>query len=86
MTKQESGLVTAIKNHIILWAAVLTCVGLLVNFLSMKFLLERIDMVKCSCTNTRVEASGNHLSLFQRSDPAEQLAREILQDKGEIKK
>lgn len=77
---------TAIKNHILLWAMILICIGLVVNFLSIKFLLEKIDSVRCVCHGMKVEASGNHMTVHTSSeDPIQQLAREQLISRGLIK-
>lgn len=85
MSEQEETLVTAIKRHITICVAIVVVLFMIVNLYSVKCLLERIETVRCHCSNMKVEANNSGINISQRRDSAEELAREILQKQGAIK-
>lgn len=46
----------------------------------------KIESMRCSCSRQNIRTGDNNLSVQQRADPAEQLAREMLQSQGKIDK
>lgn len=83
MTDQESGLVSAVKRHINIWAAILIVLGLIVHIATLNWLLGKM----CSCSNFKAEVSGNHTTTnvnLPNESPVDQRAREILIKKGMI--
>ncbi len=55
-------------------------------YFDLQDLKRHIDGTRCNCQNFKVEANNTGIHIGQRLDPAEQLAREILQTQGSIKK
>lgn len=91
MTETQSDFLVALKKFVLIVVSIVTVIWLIVHCLSIKYLMDRIETTRreilpCKCSPIKVETSGNHTVITQRNDPAEQLAREILQSKGDIKK
>lgn len=57
-----------------------------IAYFDIQDLKRHIDGTRCSCQNFKIEANNTGIHISQRSDPAEQLAREILQNQGDIKR
>lgn len=82
---EANPLVDKLKAHSTLLVAIVLVIWLIVHFISMSFLLSKIDSVKCPCTNMKVESSGNHTSIsLSEESPIDKRVREILVKEGKI--